>query len=753
MDLYVNGEKAAAKDGRNEIYVYGSRFSVSDRLDFFAEALLEISLRDGVRITSVRSDIAGTDGGYITEWIEAGGGTETTKRIRARSFGCTLPLEERTVIISVTIAGNRSYLVPSETTVKTTADKSGFSFSAKTEYGAEDNVEIEWKVNGETVAETADFLFLPETEGSYDVALYVNGAFIDARTVVYTAEEIDTTANGQIIGGKQVTQEIGGFFVSTPENWSSVNSYFKVDFPEAEIAGKYLAVDFTVEGMLYGASILSSQHQYTVKFGINGSVFSQRNASTIQKLSAVNRAGKTVEVDFKFGNWLFFPENFDGILYIAAEDLLNAEGAQESVRSFTVDYTGGNTGKCSTVRYRRLFLADGIGDGADGTNGENLLMDFTTLQADENGDVTDVRFSRSGSLSVKNTTKERTFYTAEIIELNDSFEGALKLGVKSETAGGTPVTSPYAYGWAEARVDPFVLKDGFAVQVFAPEGNCYFKIVLEDENGYFWKPDVSALPEKINPDAFTLTYLEAKTSVSGGYGCFYLPSKTIGTLYVPAYKLVPLTDGTEFKGEDMTAGTEMGKIVKIHFGMDMCYGLGRTLAIGTFANADIENARLRYVFGTSFMRESQLNTALPEAGTTFKSDCSAAHTENWIWARLTDRELPGYVNKDALQALIALCGGLRKDDYSPESWAKFYGKLAVARTMLESSFASQEDVNEAVSALSAAKFNLLSDALRQEQTTPIGKGCGARTDAGGAVLGALLCSAAVAAVVILNRLF
>ncbi|MGN1062177.1 MAG: hypothetical protein ACI4RO_03530, partial [Candidatus Scatosoma sp.] len=178
------------------------------------------------------------------------------------------------------------------------------------------------------------------------------------------------------------------------------------------------------------------------------------------------------------------------------------------------------------------------------------------------------------------------------------------------------------------------------------------------------------------------------------------------------------------------------------------YGLGRTLSIGTFANADIENSLLQYVFGTSFMQESMLNIAFPEAGTTFKSDCSEAHTENWIWGRLIDRELPGYVNKDALQALLAFCGGLRKDDYSKESWEKFYGKLAVARTVMESSFATQEDVNEAVSALSMAKFNLLSDALDQEQnsTGGTGKGCGAQTYADGTVEVITLCLSAVMAV-------
>ena len=726
VELYVNGEKAPQNGSANEIVVYGSTFSVPSRVGFFRTANLATELREGVHITSVQTDISGTDSAYLTEWTEDG--SLKASALRGRPLDATLALTAHTVVISVIVEGNRSFLLAPEKTVKNVEDETPFSFSVDTEYGAETPVSFEWKVNGKKEGEGKSFLFSPTEIGVYVVELYVNGAFIDARSVTLTDEEIKEFAEGQILGGEYATETSGGFYVSTPEGWVSRDAYFKVDFPETEIAGKYLAVDLKVDGIVYGESILSSQHQYTVKMGINGSTLSQHNASVLQEFSAINRAGTNVGADFKFGNWLFIPENFNGVLYVAAEDLLNASGLQTSLSSFTIDYSGGNVGKLSTVSYNYVYLADEIGDPvSEGT----LLIDYRTLEASADGTITDERFVSSGDLIVKNTTKTQAHWKANVIELDDSYEGALKMGVKSEVEGGTAVSGTYHFGWAEARVDPFTPNDGFAVQVYAPSGLCYFKIVLEDENGCYWKVDISSLPNAINPDSFALTYKEEVGMVKGGYGCFYLPTKKIGTLYIPYSRLVPLTDGAEFKGDNLIAGERMGRIVAVHFGLDMVYGLGQVLAVGTFADVNIEENKLCYVFGTSYMSEVELNLENPSRGATFKSNDTAAHEKNWTWSFLTDRELPGYVNKDALIALVAFCGGLDKADYTEESWSKFYGKLAVAKTTSDNPFATQDDVNEATSALSLAKFNLvrLSDLKKQKSEG----GCGGSFALGGAI--------------------
>jgi hypothetical protein len=425
-------------------------------------------------------------------------------------------------------------------------------------------------------------------------------------------------------------------------------------------------------------------------------------------------------VDFKFGNWFFIPENFDGVIYIPAEDLFGANGLQTELSSFTVDYSNGNVGKTSTVYYRYVYLADAIGDPV---SQENVLIDFCALQADENGVITDKNFRVSGNLIVKNTTKTSSYWTAEIIELGDSFEGALKMGVKSETLGGVAVQGTYNFGWATVRLDAFTPHDGLAVQVYAPLGECYFKIVLEDENGYFWQADISDLPKSITPDSFRITYKEERGEVKGANGCFYLSDKKIGTLYIPYTKFIPLTDGADFKGDDLAKGESMGKIVGVHFGLDMANGLGQTLAVGTGAEVSLENGELRYLFGTRDYSDAELNLQNPSFGGTFKSACTAAHENNWAWSRLIDRELPGYVNRDALNALVAFCAKLNKSDYTETSWSAFYGKFMVAKATAENPFATQDDVNEATSALSLAKFNL--SLLSETKNSEASSGCGA----------------------------
>ena len=733
--LFVNGEQIPSQNGVLTANVYGSVVSVEETLDFYAAARLSFALRSGVQVVSVQTatDENGANG---KQWLE-----ETSVinglAVVARPLDGTLALTPQTLYIYVTLTGNRSYLIAPEKTVKNVNDAPVFEFNAKTEYVDDTDVSYEWFVDGEKQGEEKAFSFSPNSVGVYVVELRVNGEIIGSRSVSVIDGEVKEFADGQIVGAQYVEQKTGGFYVSTPDNWSSQDAAFTVQFNETNVQGKYLAIDLKVEGIVYGSSILSSQHQYTVKFGINGGILSQVNESVMQVFTGVNRGGNPVDVDFKFGNWLFIPEKFDGVLYVPAESLLNASGLQETLSSFTVSYAGGNTQKFSTVAYNYVYLADEIGDGYQ--DGE-LLINYRALQTAENGVITDQRFTASGDLLVKNTFKSQSVWTANVIELDDAYENSVKLGVKTEQLGGVAITEPYEFGWAEARVDAFTPHDGFAVQVYAPSGVCYFKMVFEDENGKFWKVDISPLSEKINTDSFRLTYQEEVSYIKGGYGCFYLASKQIGTLYVPYDKLVPLTDGADFKGDDYTAGTKLGKIVAVYFGMDMKNGLGRTLAVGTFADVDLQNKQLRYVFGTSFMSDRELNVASPSTGAAFRSSSTAAHDKNWTWSRLIDREMPGYINKDAIIALVALCNTLNKADYTEASWSSFYGKFVVAKSVAENPFATQKDVNDATSALSVAKFQL----LRLTDVAPAAdSGCAAENGWASASV-AILTAAAVA---------
>lgn len=71
-------------------------------------------------------------------------------------------------------------------------------------------------------------------------------------------------------------------------------------------------------------------------------------------------------------------------------------------------------------------------------------------------------------------------------------------------------------------------------------------------------------------------------------------------------------------------------------------------------------------------------------------------------------------SKDTLRALYEQCEALTEADYTPETWAVLTEKMATAKTVLEKSDASQEEIQQAQDALQTAKDALVAYAKAED---------------------------------------
>ena len=77
------------------------------------------------------------------------------------------------------------------------------------------------------------------------------------------------------------------------------------------------------------------------------------------------------------------------------------------------------------------------------------------------------------------------------------------------------------------------------------------------------------------------------------------------------------------------------------------------------------------------------------------------------YPQLTSGSAPIVVNKDALKAAVAAATALNETDYETAGWSAFADALANAQTVLKDAGATQDDVNAAAQALTAAQAALV----------------------------------------------
>lgn len=85
------------------------------------------------------------------------------------------------------------------------------------------------------------------------------------------------------------------------------------------------------------------------------------------------------------------------------------------------------------------------------------------------------------------------------------------------------------------------------------------------------------------------------------------------------------------------------------------------------------------------------------------------------YPQLTSDSAPVVVNKDALKAAVAAATALNETDYETAGWSAFANALANAQTVLKDTGATQDDVNAAAQALTAAQAAL----VKKKPTAPV----------------------------------
>lgn len=509
---------------------------------------------------------------------------------------------------------------------------------------------------------------------------------------LYTAGRASATEPvGEIYGREYAVQTVAKRFAVRTTSGDDIS--FSVSFPQTGFTDNYLALRLTVESVT--GSFM------TFRLGTNGSYFSSGAEDSVHTVKAVTDTGETVDVEQKFGYWFFVPVGFSGVLYIPRE-LCVIGGSHTPVRSLQdvcVFYDASAYGAASTVAFDKLYACSEVGASSD-----DCIVDFSALTADDDGNVTDARFSGTGVAAV-NRAEQTGAYRCDGVELYADMAGAVVFGVKTPSEGGSVVENTYAYGWASIELgeNAFAPTDGLAFTVLGISRECYFRVYLEDRNGALWQPRV-ALTEGMA--SFFRDGVDM--GLRGMFGCLYMLKGEIGTAYIPYDDFVSVTYGGDFLGRDIAAGTEMGDIVRIHIGMDMVYGLGRRMAIGAFADVDLHTETVTSVVDLAKLDGTQVDTAQPALGTVLHCESSRTHTGNWVWSRLSAKQLPDYIDKDYLQRLVDTCSDMPDASYAESDWKQFQNHLTVAKAVLGNAFATQEQIDSAYRNLSAQKFKLLS---------------------------------------------
>lgn len=517
---------------------------------------------------------------------------------------------------------------------------------------------------------------------------------------------VPTSADGQIYRAREVTEEVEKrFVVETPADPLGGDSSFTVGFKKQSFSSEYLALSLEVEKTSGAFAV--------VRLGTGGMYFQSGDIGGVNTYTAEPTDGESFLIEQKFGYWFFIPSGFKGTIYIPKSKCVFGESGAllNSLQDFCVFYDP-SAGSTTRISYKSVFLCSNEQD-----SDKIELVDFSTLSCGEDGTIEDERFS-SVNLTAANKAEKSSYLTCDGAELFNDMISSAVFGVKTASEGGKVVENTYDYGWASISLETaFEPTSGFAFTSLGISNECYFKIYLEDENGALWTPLITLA--SFFDFKFVPFYKDGMdVGLQGAFGCFYIPKGSVGTAYIPYDQFVPVTAGSDFMGEDIPAGETMGKIVRIHFGMDMVYGLGRSVAIGAFADVSLENETITEIVDLAKLTDEEYNAASVKSGTVVRCESTDAHSANWTWGRLTKKQLPDYVEKGFLKQMVDYCEKLDLSGADESKRAAFANKLTVAKAVYENEYASQEQVDAALKDLNAEAFY-----LRSVETKENSSGC------------------------------
>lgn len=360
-----------------------------------------------------------------------------------------------------------------------------------------------------------------------------------------------------------------------------------LDFTSASLEGKsVLAIDIENTEVTGGSDAYAN-----VKVGINGNILNKYD-----NLFLTSQPSNFVEK--KWGDWWFIAPGCRATVFLPTAEWLEGQTEIHQI-SFIFDNYAGNTKVFDVTLHGVYLLTEN-----NVLGGSNLL---SVLSHDGSDAIDDA------NLALLNCTAS---YTTTAMKSNMSLDGSAKIHVKSTDEGGVADTG-YSFLTIKPTTSDLVIntKNGFAFDVNTYAGECYLQMQLVNTDGTLFQYSYIDW----NNRGVLLTTPDGTVShniVHTLYGGLYIPANVKGTLYVPY---------------SVFFTTPAGMLREIKIGLDVQYGLGRSIAIGNFVHVDATATHKVYTLSTlSTLTASQWNREYLNLGTHFFSNETGNKFNNFV---------------------------------------------------------------------------------------------------------------------------
>lgn len=510
--------------------------------------------------------------------------------------------------------------------------------------------------------------------------------------------------DGFIIGKEERLVTENGLIVETQDTWvANSNTFFELtlDTPYPLRDGDFLAIDFEVTRHVYD--------YFICKFGVNGQLFAvgAEGSDTVINHPALHN-GSIITVTQKFGFFFFFSGTFKGTIYISRDYIGTNEALETEIRSFRVQYDSSNVSRHTTIVWHELYVVNQeYLPAQQGT----LLFDFHSLVTNDDKTINDNRFIASENLTVSNDNRETLVTSIEGVNLVSSLDYAMIFGMRSKSDGAVDLSSEEFAGAYTNNVlsllkfdlgdRTFVPHDGFAFNFYAIT-NCYFKVIVEDENGNRYMPNI---PSSGSNTFNCVNSLSVVNTVEGRYEAFYVNAKQTGTIYVPYSSLI---DCRYFQGEAVTNSGTLGQIRAIYLGIAFSLSPGRRIIFGAFSDVSVGDEKVVTIFDTAKLSHEELNYDNLSASTfAYPIGTSQHHIDNLKIEKANPSLLSSYKHLELLLGLIARCREIDPTKYTKESYENLRNVLLTVELSMDNEYLSQAEFNVLYEKLSKAYFNLV----------------------------------------------
>ena len=434
---------------------------------------------------------------------------------------------------------------------------------------------------------------------------------------------------GYIVRNESVLAE-DCFEITTNSPWVA-NAKWELSFAETAINKAYVVLDYDVTLSLNNPELVA-------RLGINGTYFTGHDGE--------NFHGSRNNIMKNWGDWFFLTPGRNQVYF--PTDIFCS--SVENMNKFGLYFdTGFDARAGSSINVYGLYLADTFDDALT-TNyiAPKNYQDHTDLI-----ETVGVRLE----LSVDKLMGEIAGAW-----LYGDYVGALKMHAKTASEGGHTVEQPDDFGYLTITLDQPVdvsEDDGFAFSVYGVEGETYFRIILEDDQGYFYQPAMVG-GSKDSAGSYPMISDSIVASILHFYGCFYLNDKETGTAFFPYSAL----GGVNYMfGENRAINSDpISNIAKIHVGMDMLYGLGRNLVINEFGTCKASTDSVKSLVQLSKLSDTEWDRNNLANSTKLSINGSNTHKGNFAINAITENEVPGAkvaVDTTSIKNTVALAKTLK----------------------------------------------------------------------------------------------